>query len=59
MSHLALDIITVRGVPILYPFTKKNYNILNLRTEKHDKYISFILKMLVAIYIFNEVKKYK
>lgn len=59
ISHLALDIITVRGVPILYPFTKKNYNILNLRTEKHDKYISFILKLLVAIYIFNEIKNYK
>ena len=58
ISHLALDIITVRGVPILYPFTKKNYRILNLRTEKHDKYISFILKVLIAIYIFKNIRIY-
>lgn len=59
ISHLVLDIITVRGVPILYPFSKKNYSILKLKTEKHDKYISFILKILIAVYIYNIIKRYK
>lgn len=37
LSHLALDIITTAGIPLLYPFTKKKTRIMKLKAGSKDK----------------------
>jgi inner membrane protein len=35
-SHIFLDWLTVAGVPLFYPFTKKKFHLLELKTNKHS-----------------------
>jgi len=55
MSHIVLDMLTVAGVPIFYPFTTKRFRFANIRTgkgaEKIVYYIGWtILGMLLIRY---------
>lgn len=54
LSHLILDSSTKMGVPFLYPFIKKKYNISHLTTGKDDFLVSCIAVSLAAVtlYIF-------
>lgn len=42
VSHIILDAMTVKGVPLLYPFTKKKYRIANLVTGQDEMLVQII-----------------
>ena len=42
LSHLLLDSMTVEGIPIFYPFVKKNYRICKFRTGKSEEFVSML-----------------
>lgn len=41
-SHLLLDCLTVGGIPLLSPFSKKTYRIAKFRTNKSEGIVSFL-----------------
>lgn len=45
LNHLLLDIITIAGIPLLYPFSKKKTHILPLKTKNKSS------KMMVNIFL--------
>ncbi|MEG0579902.1 MAG: metal-dependent hydrolase, partial [Niameybacter sp.] len=51
LSHLLLDMLNPRGVPLLYPFTKYKYKILGkIHTgEKGEEIVYFILMVGLLI----------
>lgn len=54
VSHLLLDALNPRGVPILYPFTKAKYHVANIRTGGEGEYVIFGMLVVVALYcIYN------
>ncbi len=55
-SHLSCDIITRRGIPLFYPFSKKNFSLGNLRVGSFlcnmiEKLLIFTLTLLIIIQI--------
>ena len=40
ITHLAADLLTVRGCPILFPLSKKNINLLKIKTGSAGEYIA-------------------
>jgi len=57
ISHLFMDLITINGIPVFYPFSKKRYSLLPLHTNSGDWVgiiISFItLASGVAYYLIT------
>lgn len=51
-SHLLLDMSTVSGIPLLYPFIRKSFNVANLKTGKHDALVSILVIVLTATTIY-------
>lgn len=49
ISHLILDIITIEGIPIYYPFIKKKYNIFKFKTNKDEELVSMIVILFTGI----------
>ena len=50
LSHTFLDWLTVGGVPLLYPFTKRKFHLMRLKTAKHSKGVTiFIILITMAI----------
>lgn len=37
LSHLLLDMLTTKGIPLLYPFTKKKFRLMKLTPSKNKK----------------------
>ena len=59
-SHLFLDSLTVSGIPLLYPFSKKKYKLLRLKTNKHEllsQIIVFIPTLIFVIYYYSSFLK--
>lgn len=52
LSHLILDMSTKSGVPLMYPFSRKSFNIGRLTTGKHDILVSAIAVFLTATTIY-------
>lgn len=50
-SHVILDSMTKAGVPLLYPFNKKKYNIARFTTGKHENFIRISIMVLTFIAI--------
>ena len=51
-SHLFLDIITIEGIPVLYPFTKRKFRIMRLTASKKKNKknnTEAIVNMLIVI----------
>ena len=51
-SHLLLDVLTVSGIPLLYPFSKQNIRIAKLRSGKDDLLVSIILIGGTGLYLY-------
>ncbi|GAA0101568.1 metal-dependent hydrolase [Paraclostridium bifermentans] len=45
LSHLLVDMLTVSGVPMLYPHSEKMYRFANLKTGEDDNWVSMILSI--------------
>lgn len=53
LSHILLDSLTIEGVPFFYPFDKKKYHLLKLRTGKNEvlvQTIIFLLTLMLFLY---------
>lgn len=51
-SHLLLDMLTVSGIPLLFPFTKKSVRIAKLRSGKDDFMVSIICIVITIAYFY-------
>ena len=51
LSHTLLDWLTVGGIPLLYPFTKKKFHLMSLKTSKHSKGTAIFIILITAIVI--------
>lgn len=43
LSHLFLDTLTPKGIPLFAPFTKKTIRLAKLTTGKYDDYVSILM----------------
>ena len=50
-SHLLLDLLTVKGIPIFYPFIKKKYNLLKFKTNKDEEFVSILVIFITGIFM--------
>lgn len=50
-SHLLLDLLTVKGIPVFYPFIKKKYNLLKFKTSKDEEFVSILVILITGISI--------
>lgn len=52
-SHLALDLMTIEGIPVLWPLSKRKYRIFKLRTGPDDwkGCVLFALMCIVLVFI--------
>lgn len=58
-SHLLLDMLNPRGVPLLYPFIKYKYKVGNIHTgEKGEEIIYFLLVVSLLIIIVKEMQMF-
>lgn len=50
-SHLLMDALTVSGIPLLWPFSKKKFRLLSLKTGQHEgiAQVLFILPTLAIV----------
>ena len=48
-SHLLLDVITIKGISLFYPFVKKKYNILKFRTSRDEDLVSTVTILLTGV----------
>lgn len=51
ISHLLLDLMTVRGIPIYYPLIKKKYNIFKFKTNKDEELVSILTILFTGVAI--------
>lgn len=62
LSHLIMDGFTISGIPLLYPLTKKNYNLsLNLirfKTGKDDFLVAFIWIVCTCLFVAHYIGLY-
>jgi inner membrane protein len=47
LSHILLDMLTVRGVALLYPYTRRRYRLLKLRTS--DRLANHAITLLSTV----------
>jgi membrane-bound metal-dependent hydrolase YbcI (DUF457 family) len=57
-THLLADMLTTRGCPIFFPLSKKNFNILNIKTGGAGEYIAaaIISICIGALFAFGIIK---
>ena len=51
LSHLLLDSLTVSGIPLFYPFTKKKYRLAKLTTGKNEVIVTTTLIVITCLII--------
>lgn len=51
ISHLLLDSMTVAGIPLLYPFSKKKYRIAKFTTGKSEIFVQATVVVVTLIMI--------
>lgn len=51
MSHLLLDLITVKGIPIYYPFIKRKYSLLKFKTSRDEELVTMLIILLTGTLI--------
>lgn len=49
MSHLLLDFITTKGIPLYYPIIKKKYNLFKFKTGKDEEIVSMLLILITGV----------
>lgn len=49
VTHLAADLLTVRGCPILFPLSKKNFNLAGIKTGSVWEYIAAAILSVCAV----------
>lgn len=49
-SHLLLDMLNPRGVPLAYPFFKKKFKVAKLRTDESGEYVVAGMLIMAAVY---------
>lgn len=52
MSHLLLDMLTVSGVPLLYPLSKKTLRFARLRTGRDDWIVTSLTLIITAVFLY-------
>lgn len=52
LSHLLLDMLNPRGVPLFYPLTKDKYKIAKIRTGEWGEYVVVGLLMISVLWTF-------
>lgn len=52
ITHIAADLLTVHGCPVLYPFTKKNIRFMKIKTGSPGEYIAGLVLAAAAAAIF-------
>jgi len=52
ISHIILDSMTVKGLPLFYPFTKKKYRIANFTTGQ-DEFIVQVITVGVTLLVVS------
>ena len=48
-SHLLLDLLTVKGIPVFYPFIKKKYSLLKFKTNRDEEFVSILVILITGI----------
>lgn len=56
MSHLLLDLLTVQGVPLFYPFDKTKYRICKFKTSKHEEFVSSLCLVTTGFLLYIILK---
>lgn len=51
LSHTLLDMLTVGGIPLLYPFSKKKIHLMNLKTAKHSGVVAIFTIFLTVLVV--------
>lgn len=55
LSHLLVDMLTVSGVPLMYPYTNKMYRFSNLTTGEDDNWVSKILLVIFVVILLVRI----
>lgn len=55
-NHLFLDSLTIRGIPLFYPFSDKKYSLMRLKSGRDDIYV--IIVMIVVVTLFFVARRY-
>lgn len=55
ISHLLLDMMTKQGIPLLYPFTKKNYSIARFKTGGIGEYIAQGICVVIIVFMLKDI----
>lgn len=56
ISHLFLDSLTISGIPLLYPFTKKKFHLLNYSTNRKEYLPKILILLFTAVFLYVRVK---
>lgn len=56
MSHLLLDLLTVQGIPLFYPFDKTKYRICRFKTSKHEDFVSSLCLVTTGFLLYTILK---
>lgn len=48
LSHLALDFLTVSGIPLLSPISKKKYRLMKLKSGRHESIVMGTLAVVAT-----------
>lgn len=54
-SHLFMDMLTISGIPLLYPFSDKKFSIAPFKTGGIGEYIASIGCIIFVIWMMNDV----
>lgn len=52
LSHLLLDMLTVQGIPLLFPFTSKNIRVARLRSGRDDLLVIILMIGFTGGYLY-------
>lgn len=55
VSHLFMDMLTVSGIPLLYPFSDKKFSIAPFRTGGIGEYVASTGCVILLIWMMNDV----
>lgn len=51
-SHLFLDALTPAGIPVFFPFYRKNVRLAHIRTGSHDGFVSFLCICATGVFVY-------